>query len=274
MANTTHFYSHYDRTTYLSKSPFDPDIIVDVLEPGTLGEDVGLTINQYDILIDFGQQRKITHLFMKQTGMTEAWIQYGDYNKETNTFTQRQAQILQIPAADHNKRKIYTLTPQHVTLTDSAAVIRATEGSMVAIDTLIFMESLGDYPDGAFSEHDPGWEHRTQGHHLLASGRKIKYPGLGIPKMKLKFASEYIPYDYEEDIENESNPVPYVIGDEDIKKLENIFLNHRHFVVADTLDRHPERIFVASFENTEFVFPYSSAWKDQGHNFDIIVCEV
>lgn len=392
MANSTHFYSHYDRT--VKRSISGPEDITDTFQPDFLVQSIGFEIGHH-FIVDFGVERKTTHLFLKQSNMRTANIRGANTITDITSGTAA-VEVLTTTPADDGKRQIHTLqTPlsNHRYVAITPASLESGQ-SNAKLDVVIFMESLADYPDGAFSEYVPSWEHRTQGHHLLISGRKVRFPGLGMPKRKLQLASEYLPYDYTEDIENaegksmllnsimtanqivlvqnadtrvegnvfiqttgsdkgkvwkwttatqihqwrlqgnlltelnlpsstnihvgntfvtvtngdiwipSSNVVQgdityqggnvflgdgnkwkvqivsppvldgHVLGEEDVKKLEDIFLNHLHFVVADSLDRHPERIFVASFEDTEFGLPFSSTWKEQGHNIDVVVCEV
>jgi len=287
MANSTNFYSHHDRKVYHSKSVFDPESIPDTLVPGTIKEDITLTGTTHHIVIDFGESRRITHFFIKQNGMTSVRIEYSDDDYNTHgSFAVADSNMnnFAIPSSDFDKRKIYSISQTTLNGMISEVTARSVRMSLRAgstnskLDTLIFMEELSEFPDGAFKNINPAWEHRTQGHHQLISGRKVRYSGLGVPKLKMQLDADFLPYDEDAATETIAGGVTVPntprLDSETLEQLENIFLYHEHFVFADSLDLHPERIVVASFEDNMFDFPYSSPFRKAGHDASVVVCEV
>ena len=272
MANDTNFYSNYDRTVYKSVSAPEK-IPADTLMSSNIGATLSFEIGHH-LIIDFGTSKKTTHLFFKQTHLRSVDIRGTDILTHITSGTGT-PEVITIPAADDNKRKVYTLATalqgRYVGITPKTL---ATSPTNAIFDIAIAMENLVEFPDGAWKDINPSWEHRTQGHHQLLSGKKVRFLGLGIPKFKIQLMADLLAYDHVRDVENFTNPVTDPLGSEDVKKLEEVFLYHRHFVFSDSIDNHPDRIFVASFDDNNFELPFSNDWKDQGHNVSVTVCEV
>ena len=286
MENTTDFFTNPDRAVYQGDSPQVE--IADTLIPITKPRTIHATD---DIMMDFGSATTFSHIYISHENIAEIQVStQNDLQGAGKTWVEtfkigKSQQLLKID--EDNLHKAKGKQYLHFKFT-------ADSGKTPMLKSLIAMDRLVSFADGAFSQIDFSPEHRTRGKHRMLSGRLRPFQGLGIMKRKMSFGCEHVPYLYvpkhrgsaETDYLDLGESAPtdkryYNPGghDEifrkgDITKLNNLFKNHLTFIFADSLDDFPDRIFPACFEEDALGESFSDQWKYAGYSVSFTVAEL
>lgn len=272
MANTTDFFTCPKRTVYQNNTPQVQ--IPDTLIPTTENTSIPATT---DIVFDFGEMVTFSHVYVQHESIASLqMIAQSDLMGSTPvplaTFTTQanESEVHDIPGAT-------TISTQYLRF-----VATAVPSQTPMLLSLVPMNLLVRFQDGAFNQIGFKPMHRTRGHHKMMKGGLRPYQGLGIETREMTFGSEHIPYVWSNanpagGTDENGNPLTYshdeIFRLADITKINSIFRNHLEFIFADNIDVYPDRIFKASFKENSLDEPFSTDIKEIGYDVGFTVCE-
>ena len=292
MANTTEFYTYPKRTLYHLGDT--PDAMIDKkLIPSTAPDPLSFPSNAIrDIFVDFGEEVELSHFYVDVENVSDMEVFYlTDRDGTADNYEIGVAKL-------DGEASVYKLIEHDNRWSGKGRWFRfvatVKDSAMdVSWNSLLLFNQILSFKDGAFNQIAFKPTHPTRGHHKMMVGGKRPYQGLGIMKRKMTMGATEVPYVYREHIVPDYLTIPDPLppdydglkkedfpGDRpyyelaDLKRINQMFQYHLEFVFADSLNRYPDRIFPASFEEKELNEPFTNGLKHLGYDVSFTVVEI
>ena len=270
MANTTDFFTCPKRTVYQNGTPID-----DTLIPTTENTKIQLT---NDVVFDFGEPTTFSHVYIQHEN-----IESLEMIAQSDLMGSNELPFTPFSTQD-NESRIYDI-PGVTTISEQYLRFEATpvSGQTPSLLSVVPMNLIIRFQDGAFSNIGFKPTQRTRGHHKMMKGGLRPFQGLGILKRDMTFGSTHMPYAYQPHITPDTIPSGIQESDypghdpafelADIQRVNDVFRDYLEFIFSDSLDEYPDRIFKASFKENNLDESFSNLMKFAGYSVSFTVCE-